>query len=137
MAVIAAGELDDHVAAGEAARQADGAHRRLGAGADHAHHFDRTASASMISSASCVSRSVGAPKLAAARHRLVDGLHDARMSMAQDERPPRADVIEVSLPSRSKRYGPSPRAMNSGWPPTAPKARAGLLTPPGMTWQAR
>src|SRR5947209_844351 len=27
--------------------------------------------------------------------------------------------------------------MNGGWPPTAPKARAGLLTPPGMTRQAR
>src|SRR4051812_37655738 len=37
----------------------------------------------------------------------------------------------------SKRYGPSPRAMNSGTPPTAPKARAGLLTPPGMTRAAR
>src|SRR6266571_3327848 len=36
----------------------------------------------------------------------------------------------------STRYGPSPRAMNGGWPPTAPKARAGLLTPPGMTRQA-
>ena len=41
VAVIAAGELDDDIAAGEAARQANGAHRRLGAGADHAHHLDR------------------------------------------------------------------------------------------------
>src|SRR5262249_26117924 len=35
------------------------------------------------------------------------------------------------------RHGPWPRAMTSGWPPTAPKARAGLLTPPGITRQAR
>ena len=41
MAVVAAGELDDHVPAGEPAGQADGAHRRLGAGADHPHHLDR------------------------------------------------------------------------------------------------
>src|ERR1700687_1777085 len=27
--------------------------------------------------------------------------------------------------------------MNSGWPPTAPKARAGLFTPPGNTRLAR
>src|SRR5919205_1275858 len=27
--------------------------------------------------------------------------------------------------------------MKMGWPPTAPKARAGLLTPPGITRQAR
>src|ERR1700740_181204 len=35
------------------------------------------------------------------------------------------------------RYGPSPRSMKIGWPPTPPKARAGLLTPPGMRSQAR
>src|SRR5262245_17878059 len=27
--------------------------------------------------------------------------------------------------------------MKIGCPPTPPKARAGLLTPPGMSWQAR
>src|SRR5262249_34533182 len=27
--------------------------------------------------------------------------------------------------------------MNSGWPPTAPNARAGLFTPPGISRQAR
>src|SRR5438034_570869 len=27
--------------------------------------------------------------------------------------------------------------MKSGVPPTAPNARAGLLTPPGVTWRAR
>ena len=32
---------------------------------------------------------------------------------------------------------PSARAMNGGSPPTAPKARAGLLTPPGITRLAR
>ena len=51
----------------------------------------------MISSASCVSSSVGAPKLAAAPQRLLDGLDDARMGVAEDERPPGADVIEVAV----------------------------------------
>ena len=37
VAVIAAGELDDQVAAGGGARHADGAHDRLGAGGDEAH----------------------------------------------------------------------------------------------------
>src|SRR5262245_28136991 len=37
----------------------------------------------------------------------------------------------------SSRYGPSPRTMKTGWPPIAPKARAGLLTPPGMAAHAR
>ena len=37
----------------------------------------------------------------------------------------------------SKRCDPSARAMNGGWPPTAPNARAGLFTPPGITLLAR
>ena len=40
MAVITAFELDDLVATGETAREADSAHRRLGPGADHAHALD-------------------------------------------------------------------------------------------------
>src|SRR5436309_2473647 len=41
------------------------------------------------------------------------------------------------LPSRSTRYEPSPRAMKSGSPPTARKARTGLFTPPGKRFFAR
>ena len=41
VAVVGAGELDDRVAAGGGAGEADGAHRRLGAGVDDAHHLDR------------------------------------------------------------------------------------------------
>src|ERR1022692_3545950 len=40
-------------------------------------------------------------------------------------------------PSTSVRYGPRPELMNTGVPPTAPNARTGELTPPGMTAQAR
>ena len=38
--VVVAGELDDHVAAREAAGQPDRAHRRFGAGADQPHFLD-------------------------------------------------------------------------------------------------
>ncbi len=41
MAVIAAFELHREIAAGEAAREADGRHGRLGAGVDQAHQLDR------------------------------------------------------------------------------------------------
>jgi hypothetical protein len=41
VAVIAAFELHDLLAAGVAARDADRGHRRLGAGVDHAHHLER------------------------------------------------------------------------------------------------
>ena len=42
-----------------------------------------------------------------------------------------------SRPSASVRYGPDPRTMNRGVPPTAPNARTGEFTPPGVTWSAR
>src|SRR5215216_5986026 len=35
------------------------------------------------------------------------------------------------LPSTSKRYGPSPRSIKSGCPPTARNAPTGESTPPG------
>ena len=41
MAMIAAGELHDDIAAGEPAGQADRAHRRFGAARNEPHHFDR------------------------------------------------------------------------------------------------
>ena len=46
VAVVVAGELDQQVAAGEAAGQADRRHRRLGAGRDQAQLLDRRADAS-------------------------------------------------------------------------------------------
>ena len=93
--------------------------------------------ASTINSASCVSRSVGAPKLAPLQQRLLHGLHDARMGMAEDERPPGADVIEVAIAVDVEEVGPFAAGDEHRLPPTPPKARAGLLTPPGMRRQAR
>ena len=57
--------------------------------------------------------------------------------MAQDHRAPRADVVDVAVAIDVVEVGPFARAMNGGSPPTAPKARAGLFTPPGITRLAR
>ena len=38
-----------------------------------------------------------------------------------------------SRPSTSKSRDPWPEAIKRGYPPTAPNARTGLLTPPGRT----
>jgi hypothetical protein len=40
-------------------------------------------------------------------------------------------------PSASSRYAPSPRTANRGVPPTAPNARTGEFTPPGIARTAR
>ena len=42
-----------------------------------------------------------------------------------------------SLPSASNRREPSPRTMKGASPPTAPKARTGEFTPPGIIFSAR
>ncbi len=63
VAVVAAGELHHQRPAGEAAGQADRAHRRLGAELDQADLLRAAAPASTSSSASCTSRSLGVPKL--------------------------------------------------------------------------
>src|SRR6266851_2948177 len=42
-----------------------------------------------------------------------------------------------SFSSASQMRDPLPRTMNLGWPPTAPNARTGELTPPGIRAAAR
>ena len=97
MAVIAAGELDDDVAAGEAAGQANGAHRRLGAGLTPCEPSRWTAPPATISSASSRFQLGRRAEAGAVVQRFLDGLDDARMAVAEDQRPPGADVIEIAI----------------------------------------
>jgi hypothetical protein len=92
VAVVAAVELDELVALREAAREADGAHARLGAGVAHPHFVH-----------------AGHERLDEPRHRDLErvrdaetravvggGLHggdDLRMRVPEDGRPPGADVV--------------------------------------------
>ena len=99
--------------------------------------FCTLGSALVMTSASSISSSVGAPKpvpkAIAARSALrtdglawpaISGPHDPTKSM-------------YSLPSTSQMRQPLPRSMKRGTPPTDPNARTGLLTPPGITRLAR
>ena len=54
----------------------------------------------MISSARSASAAVDAPKLADARRRLLDRLHDRREGVAQDHRSPGAEVVDVAVAVR-------------------------------------
>ena len=97
MAVIAAFELNDLIAAGEAAGQANRAHGRFGAGVHHPHHihgrdqlghqlrhfhfhFGRRA------------------KAQAAGRRFDHRIADSRVVVAQHHRTPGADIIDIGLP---------------------------------------
>ena len=138
MAVVAALELDDLVAAGGAARQPQRAHRRLGARADQAHLLDRR-HAARGSPRRARSRARSARRTRGRRRRpRCTASSTAGMAVAEDHRPPGADVVDVALAfgvDRSRRR--RARAMKRGVPPTARNARTGELTPPGMTRWAR
>ncbi|MNZ50456.1 hypothetical protein D3C78_682440 [compost metagenome] len=96
VAVVAALELDDAVAPGVAACQTDGAHGRLGAGADHAHHLHRRHQAAHqvghlgFHGGRCA---VGQAVLQLAAHRV----EHVRVAVAEDHRAPGADVVDVAL----------------------------------------
>ena len=77
MTVIAATELDDFVASRIGSRQAQGAHRRLGAGIDKAHHLNRGYAVDNQLRQFALSRG-GAPKL-------------EPRSLARAQPPPRLD----------------------------------------------
>ena len=132
VAVIAAFELDGQIAAGESARDAQRAHGGFGAGIDQAHHLHRRNDLRRSTPPVRLRCPVGAPKLVPISSALRSASITGCGTMAQNQRSPGADVIDIRLPSTSKMREPSPRAMNSGVPPTPRKARTGELTPPGM-----
>ena len=85
------------------------------------------------SSASSTSASVGAPKevpraVAACTASTTRGWACPAISGPQEQ-----TRSTYRFPSTSHRYGPCPPAKNRGVPPTAPNARTGEFTPPGMT----
>jgi hypothetical protein len=96
VAVVAAFELDDAVATGETTGQANGAHGRFGAGADHAYHFHRRYErAHQISHLGfhLGRRAVGQAVFKLLAHRV----QDVRVAVAEDHRAPRTDVIDITL----------------------------------------
>ena len=96
VAVIAALELYDQVAPGGRARQAHGAHGRLGSRADEAHALARRQAAANHRRE--FDLELGGHSVAgAARGLLRQRGDDFGMRVAQDQRAPGADVIEVGV----------------------------------------
>ena len=101
VAVIAAGELHDEVAARRAAREPDRAHHGLGARRHEAHLLDAGISRDDFLGELHSRRRRGAVRHAAAA-RALDGRDDLRMRVAQDQRAPRADEVEVARGRRRR-----------------------------------
>ena len=96
VAVIGAGELDQLLAPGCRAREAHGAHRRLGARVDHPHHLDRREAVADLGGELDLALGRGAVA-GALRGGLGDRLDDRRMRVAADQRAPRADPVDVAM----------------------------------------
>ncbi len=95
--MVGAGELDHDLAAGDGARQADRAHRRLGPGAGHPHHLDRREARRRPPRPAATSAAVAAPKLVPRFGRLDHRRDHRRLGVAEDQRAPGADPVEVAV----------------------------------------
>ncbi len=96
VAVIAALEFDDELAAGGGAGQADSGHRRLSAGADETHFFDgRIAAGDALGEIGLRCRG-GAEAGRVARGAL-NGFDNRRERVAQNHRSPGAEVVDVAI----------------------------------------
>src|SRR5213078_1634056 len=94
VSVVAAGELHDSRATGEAAGEADRRHRRLGAGADEPHLLDRADPGDDLLGELDLALGRRTEAGAAADlgpHRVDNG----GMRMAEDDRAPGADEVDV------------------------------------------
>ncbi len=96
MAVVAAFELDDFIAVGVAARQADGAHGGFGARVHHAHHIHRRHQ--LGDQLRHFDFHLGRRAEAQAALRRFDHrVADRRVVMPQHHRPPGTDIVDIGL----------------------------------------
>ena len=96
MTVVVARKLHDHIAARKAARQPNRAHRGFRARIHEPHFLDaRHGLDDQLRQ--LIFRFRRRTKARATARRFFDRRHDARIRMPQNERPPRADVIDVAI----------------------------------------
>src|SRR5262245_2968295 len=113
MAMITAVELDDLIASGEGAREADTRHRRLGAAVDHPHFLDRRNPIADQFRHLHFKR-IRNSKTQSARRSIADGFDYNFRCVPEDGRPPTANVIDIfvsidipdscSFPARDEKW---------------------------------
>ena len=96
MAVVSPDELDHLVPAGERAGEAQRAHHRLGPRIDEADHLHARHEPTDQPREIQLQRAWGAEARPAGRG-FAQGGQDARVGMAQDERPPRQDIVDIAV----------------------------------------
>lgn len=93
--MVAALELDDLVTAGMTSSQADGTHRCLGAGTDHAQLFNRWHQRTDFLREARF-QYAGGTKTQTILRSLNDGAYDGRVRMTEYHWPPGANVVDVT-----------------------------------------
>ena len=132
MAVVTTGELDDLRPAGESAREPNCRHRGLSPGTDQSNLLNRVDARHNFLSQQDLS-GLGAPKDNPWAAAWVTDSITAGCACPKIAGPHDPTRSTYSLPSASVTYGPLPETMKRGVPPTAPNARTGEFTPPGVT----
>jgi hypothetical protein len=94
--VVAAGELEDAVAAREPARQPDRAHRRLGARRDEPHLLDRRNGVHELLGKLYLPIGRG-PERRPVAGRVHDRVDRLRVGVPEDQRPPGHDPVDVAV----------------------------------------
>ena len=113
VAVIAALELDDDLAPGGGAGQANGRHGRLSAGADEAHLFDgRIAGDDAFGQVGLGCR--GSAEAGGVARGAFNGFDNRGKGVAQNHRPPGAEVVDVAVAVRVGDPG-SVGALDKRW----------------------
>ena len=111
--VVVSCELDNHIPAGVPAGQADGAHRRLGTGADQAHLFDRRYGLDN-QLGQFVFRLGRRAEAGRPFQRFADGIQHCRVLVTQDHGPPGTDVVDVPVPVHVEQIS-AVRAAEDDW----------------------
>ena len=132
VAVVAARELDDDVAAGER-RGRGGCALIVASVPDDTRRtisIDGTRSQMQLGQLDLGSVRRAEAGAACAAAASTASTH-ARVGVAEDQRPPRADVVEVAVAVDVVEVGALAPLKKSGVPPTPPKARTGRVHPAG------
>ena len=99
MSVVAAFKFDEFLTPGIASGQTDGAHGSLGTGVDHAHHIHRGVGVNDHFRHADLNFRWSAVGVALSQ-RFIDAVVISIRSMAENQRPPGADIVRVFISIR-------------------------------------
>ena len=136
VAVVGAGELQHPLASGGGASQPQGGHRGLRPRGGHAQHLHALHPPGDLGRERHLGGRGGA-EAGPACGRRGERVQHLGVGVAEDQRPPRADVVDVAVPVDVDELGALAPLDEDRVAPDRAIARTGELTPPGSSSRAR